>query len=90
MVRPSSIAEDRSKLTEEACEVMEQSSLGAMRKTSPYFLKASLMAHGYLPKNLEGILCSRKGSVYLANLLINDKHTKYWRRPPSRAGKPGE
>ena len=40
-------------LPRNACGVKKTSSLGAMRRTSPYLRRASSIAHGYLPENLE-------------------------------------
>jgi len=36
-----------------ACGVIKTSSLGAMRTTSPYFLRTFSIAHGYRPESLD-------------------------------------
>lgn len=49
-------------LPRNACGVKKTSSLGAMRRTSPYLRRASSIAHGYLLENLHCASTSEKES----------------------------
>lgn len=52
-------------LPRNACGVKKTSSLGAMRRTSPYLRRAFSIAHGYLPENLESASESENGGKIL-------------------------
>ena len=69
-------------LPRNACGVKKTSSLGAIRRTSPYLCRASSTAHGYLPENLKCASNSEQGSRILAPKLTSDKHTRCWRQLP--------